>query len=287
MKYIIPGINLFSDDHRLYCVSMIDNLIWLSKRFIFDGFFVEVQPLLTLVQYLASTIAKNLYTSFLVKLLRIESLCEIQFFGEAIDFFVQVCCGKNLPSPANVIKNKYQGKWSSFASLKKVFDIENGTIISQLCGFKLLPIHQNVYGKFICRKMMLIQAFILIKLASVIHEIPAKQSLNEKNVQVLNLEKEVVEKANTGRRTPASRKSKEKELTVQIESSLEMAQTSSSDNISADRKGSMLEAALSILKDIQSQTANHIRGKGKNIDFVLKRMKRSGCFAGFGTICKI
>ena len=49
----------------------------------------------------------------------------------------------------------------------------------------------------------------------------------------------------------------------------------------------MLEAALSILKDIQSQTANHIRGKGKNIDFVLKRMKRSGCFAGFGTICKI
>ena len=268
MKYIIPGINLFSDDHRLYCISMIDNLIWLSRRFIFDGFFVEVQPLLTLVQYLANTIAKNLYTSFLVKMLRIESLCEIQLFGEAIDFFVLVCCGKNLPSPANVIRNKYQGKWSGFTSLKKVYDVENGTVISQLCSFKLLPVHQNVYGKAVCQKIMLIQAFILIKLGSVIHEIPAKQILHEKNIQVLNVEKEVVEKASVGRRTPASRKSKEKELTVQIESSLEMAQTSSSGNISADRKGSMLEAALNILKDIQAQTAIHVAGKGNNIVFL-------------------
>ena len=247
---------------------MIDNLIWLSKRFVFDGFFVEVQPLLTLVQYLASTIAKNLYTSFLVKLLRIESLCEIQLFGEAIDFFVQVCCGKNLPSPANVIKNKYQAKWSNFTSLQKVNDIENGTVISQLCGFKLLPVHHNVYGKAICQKIMQTQAFILIKLASVIHEIPAKQILNQKNVQVLNVEKEVVEKVSVGRRTSGSRKSKEKELTVQIESSLEMAQTFSFGNISADRKGSMLEAALNILKDVQTQTESHIAGKGKNIVFL-------------------
>lgn len=214
MQYILPGLNLFADQHRLNASSLMSTLAWLCKYLIKRGFYVEVQPLLTFSQYLANTICKSLQYAVEIKLLRVESLCKLNKFSLAFKYFQDICMGVTLPSPADILRNKYNQKFPSFSDSKHFSDHENIASLSTLCNFKFVAIHQNVYGKVLCRMIAHAHSLLLIQLASVIKVLPSDEgcevsdsitqvtsapTLNESTSDVLRKSKEKLPTVNERR----------------------------------------------------------------------------------------
>ena len=208
---IVPGLNLFTDQHRIHCGSLTANIIWLSRYLVKVGFYLEALPLLTFSHYLAHSICKDLRSVIEVKLLRIESLCHLNMFQLAFQYLIHVLTGGTLPGPAEIIRNKIQHRWSQLLNFKSIQDLKNQNILLDLCNFTLSQPHINVYGKFLCSKISVCQATLLVAMASVVSDTPTDDNIPTKEGAMEKL-KEIKDTVilKTPRLPSKFRKSKEK-----------------------------------------------------------------------------
>ena len=169
---IIPGTNLFSDNNRIHCSNLTDCAIWLAKHLIKFGFYLEAQPILTFTQYLATTICQDVSSIIEVKLLRVESLCHLNMFACAIEYFSQIISGSEIFGISDSMKLKIKLKLKKFDDSLSLWDETNVKIVNKLCTATLKDIHSNIYGSCLCNKIVYAQANILVSMASVIYEIP-------------------------------------------------------------------------------------------------------------------
>lgn len=169
---IIPGLNLFTDDHRIHCNNLLDSTIWLSKHLVQFGYHLEVHPILTFAQYLSSNICQDVKSCVEILLLKIKSLCNLKKFEHAIKYFCQIFLGKNIPKTTDLSKFKVSAKLQKFNENIFLFDERNVLIINEFIQLTLKDAHYKAYGSSLCDKIMLMQVNILIEMANLINEIP-------------------------------------------------------------------------------------------------------------------
>ena len=165
---MLPGINLFSDEHRVNCASLIANMIWVCKQLLMVGFYIEIQPLLTFAQYLSSQVCHHLLSAVEVKLMRIASLVHLSFLNLAVNNFVDIVSGIDLPAPADVVRSEFSYDWP----LVQDNVLTSHDLISALCKFKVTSCHLVTFGRLLCHQVSIQQAALLSALASLIFDYP-------------------------------------------------------------------------------------------------------------------
>ncbi|XP_057307241.1 cilia- and flagella-associated protein 54-like [Hydractinia symbiolongicarpus] len=187
---IIPGLNFFSDPYRIHCADLTASVSWLSKFLVKQGFYIPVQPLLTLGQYLANFICKNVASAVGVKLMRIESLCKLHMFSGAVQNFVHILSGTHLPAPD--MRTQVQRKWAKLKDSRPLTDPKNVKVLTQLIDFTLNEHHLATYGKALCNHISVCHALLMISIAEIIYERPSTEPVvvvekEAEKVEVFNI----------------------------------------------------------------------------------------------------
>lgn len=133
-----------------------------------------MQPLLTLGQYLANSICKNVASAVGVKLMRIETLCKLHMFSGAVQNFVHILSGTHLPAPD--MRTQVQRKWAKFEDSRPLTDPKNVKVLTQLIDFTLNEHHLATYGKALCNHISVCHALLMISIAEIIYERPSTES---------------------------------------------------------------------------------------------------------------
>lgn len=183
VNQVIPGLNLFADLHRIHCGSLAASMLWVAKYQVKRGFYLEVQPLLTFLHYLACVVCRDLSIALEVKLLRVETLCALRDFEAAIHHFCYVINGNTLPKPADVIRSKIKPKTVSFNEKEPLFVGKNYQTLKYISIYQFNQIpYTNVYGKEFLNKVVLCQSRLLISIAEVIYDYPTFDELRSDDV---------------------------------------------------------------------------------------------------------
>lgn len=139
-----------------------------------------MQPLLTLLHYLACVVCKDLSCALEVKLLRVQSLCALRDYEAAIHHFRHVINGHALPKPADVIRVKVKCRSLQFNAKDPLLYEKNYQTLMFLCNvrFNQSP-YTNVYGKEFVNKVAVCQSNLLISIAELVHDLPSYDVLSE------------------------------------------------------------------------------------------------------------
>ncbi|XP_047125139.1 cilia- and flagella-associated protein 54 isoform X2 [Hydra vulgaris] len=186
-KHVLPGINLFSDDHNVNSASLLVNMIWTCKQLLVAGYCIEIQPLLTFSQYLSDQIG-HLSSAVEVKIARVSSLIQLNLLNPAIDNFIDIISGFNLPAPADVISRNIFYKWP----LIEDDILTSHEFLNSLCQFNVTPHHLVAYGSSLCYQVRIQQAVLLSAIASLSFEYP-KFEKNDMNCNKSFLESKMRE----------------------------------------------------------------------------------------------
>ncbi|XP_065653351.1 cilia- and flagella-associated protein 54-like isoform X2 [Hydra vulgaris] len=186
-KHVLPGINLFSDDHHVNSASLLANMVWICKQLLIAGYYIEIQPLLTFSQYLSDQIG-HLSSAVEVKIMRVSSLIHLSLLNPAIDNFIDITSGFNLPAPADVISRNVFYKWP----LIQDDILTSREFLNSLCQFNVTPHHLVAYGSSLCYQVCIQQAALLSAIASLSFEYP-KFEKNDMNCNKSFLESKMRE----------------------------------------------------------------------------------------------
>jgi len=249
---IVSGFSLFSNPHLLHCGNLTSHVVWLCTRLMRTGFHLRCQPLLTFAHYLGSSICKDLSIVLEVKLLRIDSLCTLGRFGEALHHFYQVVSGKFLPNPADFIRARVQTKAMPFSNQKPLYEHHNHQTLMSLCSinFNQSP-YTNIYGRELCYSITLCQARLLISIADLIYELPT-EPISESSANLSRAESNAERPPPKDLLSPTKSKSQEKK--IQSKKSRDKRESISFIDVKTiaggEIKWKLLDGAVTLVKDV-------------------------------------
>ena len=248
---IVPGSNLFANPHLFHCGNLTSHVVWLCTRLTRTGFHLRCQPLLTLANYLGSSICKDLSVTIEVKLLRIDSLCALGRFEEALLHFHQIVSGKFLPNPADFIRSRVQTKVMPFSNQKPLSEYHNQQTLQTLCSVNVNQSpYTNIYGRELCYSITLCQAKLLVSIAELIYELPTEPN-NDSNTSLVRAESQGEKPAKD---VLSATKSKSQEKKTQAKRSKDKRESISFIDVktiaAGEIKWKLLDGAVDLVKDV-------------------------------------
>lgn len=248
---IVPGYNLFANPHLFHCGNLTSHVVWLCTRLTRTGFHLRCQPLLTLAHYLGSSICKNLSVTLEVKLLRIDSLCALGRFEEALDHFHQIVSGKFLPNPADFIRARVQTKPMPFSNQKPLSEYQNHQTLQTLCSVNVSQSpYTNIYGRELCYSITLCQAKLLVSIADLIYELPTEPTdesttslpLADNQVEKLSKDVLILTKSKSPEKKVQTRRSRDRRDSISFIDFKTLT--------AGEIKWKLLDGAVTLVKDV-------------------------------------
>lgn len=249
-------------------------MIWVAKHQIRRGFYLEVQPTLALLQYFTCWVCQDLSTTLEVKLMRIESLCELGDYAAAIRHFVYVINGISMPKPGDMIRAKVLSHMAEFNNNEPPNVGNNYRTLKFLCGVRLnTTIHMAIYGEESCQKIYLCQVRLLLSIAQLIYDVPSFDATEESSelesrevTEVKEASKESLQSVHSSyiRISPAIQRKKSKQLAeVPPVSATSVAEIKHLPL--TEMKGKLLASAEQILNNVMNSSS---RDEGNTVEFL-------------------
>ena len=129
--YLLPGFLFNSEMYRFDIRYVVASLNFICLEMVNAGYYLNALPTVSLLEYFARSIARDLTHSVFARLIKIEALVKLNMFHEAIILLNRFNRGEKLP---HAIDNSYvnvpngqNAKYTEFIfdSTKPVFDLNN------------------------------------------------------------------------------------------------------------------------------------------------------------------
>ncbi|XP_069620555.1 cilia- and flagella-associated protein 54 isoform X2 [Ranitomeya imitator] len=171
---LIPGIDLFSDRHRADVITVVSSLGFLISELHSVAQNLMVLPLLTLYQYVVSTVCRDPVRSVEGRLLKVRVLIELHLFSEAFQEFFLLNSGQRIP------RRPHEGFSTTgkvpatikFLSSNTLISSENLEALEEILNRKSSPCLLSVCDQATMNKLVLTKTYFILKLSSTINAIP-------------------------------------------------------------------------------------------------------------------
>ncbi|XP_071372086.1 cilia- and flagella-associated protein 54, partial [Centroberyx affinis] len=170
---LLPGVNLFSEAHRVHLGSAVTSLNFLCYWLYTTGHYITLLPMLALYLHFAGTVCRDVQRTVEAKILKIRALTELSLFAQAIKEAVQLTQGKGVPlSHGHNISIDNPQPVRKFHSHKSLLD--NAQALEDLVNCDLAPEVRMLYGSTLCHRCSLARVQLVLALSSTVQSLPLK-----------------------------------------------------------------------------------------------------------------
>ncbi|XP_032432607.1 cilia- and flagella-associated protein 54 [Xiphophorus hellerii] len=172
---LFPGIDLFSEPHRLQVDTTVASLHFVCHWLFITGYYITLFPILALYLHFVGPVCRDVERTAEAKILKVRALTELCMFTEAITEAIQFTQGADifLPSGLHMTTANRQpvNTFCSDASLpdnvEAVEDLVNCDFTSEVC---------TLYGPTLCCKFNLARIQLILAIAKSVRGSPVSDS---------------------------------------------------------------------------------------------------------------
>ncbi|XP_015238280.1 PREDICTED: cilia- and flagella-associated protein 54 [Cyprinodon variegatus] len=158
---LFPGVNLFSEPHRLQIDTTVTSLHFLCYWLFTTGYYLTLLPILALYIHLVGPVCRDVQRTAEAKILKVRALTELCMFTEAITEAVQLIQGADLMLPSGLYfpkkdlqpVRKFCSNKSLPDNLEALEDLMNCDFTSEVC---------KLYGPTLCSRFQLARIQLII-----------------------------------------------------------------------------------------------------------------------------
>uniref|UniRef100_A0A3P9PWW2 Cilia and flagella associated protein 54 n=1 Tax=Poecilia reticulata TaxID=8081 RepID=A0A3P9PWW2_POERE len=167
---LFPGIDLFSEPHRLQVDTTVASLHFVCHWLFITGYYITLFPILALYLYFVGPVCRDVHRTAEAKILKIRALTELCMFTEAIAEAIQFTQGADifLPYGLHMTANlQHVRTFCSNASLpdnvEAVEDLVNCDFTYEVC---------TLYGPTLCSKFNLARIQLILAITKSVRGSP-------------------------------------------------------------------------------------------------------------------
>ncbi|XP_047236025.1 cilia- and flagella-associated protein 54-like isoform X5 [Girardinichthys multiradiatus] len=254
---LFPGIDLFSEPHRLQVGTTVTSLHFVCHWLFTTGYYITLLPILALYLHLVGSVCRDVQRHAEARILKVRALTEMCMFTEAIREVVQLTQGADiiLP-PGHYITKANLRPLRTFCSNKSLPD--NVEALEDLvnCDFTLEVC--TLYGPTLCSRFNLARIQLILAITKSERGSPVSDSeesggnMESREVDIEHKEQEMLE-------TEGSSPKAEKPKVVTL--------CNTKEKLSPERiKFILLEGASTLLSSAMQQVTSHICSEAENLE---------------------
>ncbi|MEQ2229436.1 hypothetical protein ILYODFUR_018722, partial [Ilyodon furcidens] len=254
---LFPGIDLFSEPHRLQVGTTVTSLHFVCHWLFTTGYYITLLPILALYLHLVGPVCRDVQRHAEARILKVRALTEMCMFTEAIREVVQLTQGADiiLP-PGHYITKANLQPLRTFCSNKSLPD--NVEALEDLvnCDFTLEVC--TLYGPTLCSRFNLARIQLILAITKSERGSPVSDSeesggnMESREVDIEHKEQEMLE-------TEGSSPKAEKPKVVTL--------CNTKEKLSPERiKFLLLEGASTLLSSAMQQVTSHICSEAENLE---------------------
>ncbi|KAI3373646.1 hypothetical protein L3Q82_022233 [Scortum barcoo] len=177
---LFPGVDLFSEPHRLHLGTTVSSLNFLCHWLFSTGYFITLLPILALYLHVVGNVCRDVQRTIEGKILKIRALTELCLFTEAVKESVQLTQGTGvlLPHGHYIAKDNLQPLQpeKTFYSNKSLLD--NAEALEELVNCDFAPEVWTLYGSTLCLRFNLARIQLVLALSNTVHGPPLAASVD-------------------------------------------------------------------------------------------------------------
>ncbi|RXM35058.1 Cilia- and flagella-associated protein 54 [Acipenser ruthenus] len=174
---LIPGVDLFTDQHRAEIRSTVGSLAFLTQRLHSTGHSLTVLPLLTLYEYFVSKICQDSQRTLECRILKVAVLTELRLYGDAVRELLSLLYGERMPKlTGGTCPPEKRTVKRKFDTSKPLLDPGNVQTLDELVTKRLNSELSVLFSPRMVRSLNLVKAQLLSSLCTTINEFPETQA---------------------------------------------------------------------------------------------------------------
>ncbi|XP_058841492.1 cilia- and flagella-associated protein 54-like isoform X3 [Acipenser ruthenus] len=178
---LIPGVDLFTDQHRAEIRSTVGSLAFLTQRLHSTGHSLTVLPLLTLYEYFVSKICQDSQRTLECRILKVAVLTELRLYGDAVRELLSLLYGERMPKlTGGTCPPEKRTVKRKFDTSKPLLDPGNVQTLDELVTKRLNSELSVLFSPRMVRSLNLVKAQLLSSLCTTINEFPETQEWEPK-----------------------------------------------------------------------------------------------------------
>ncbi|KAM4620352.1 cilia- and flagella-associated protein 54 [Polymixia lowei] len=172
---LLPGVDLFSEPHRVHLGTTITSLNFLCYWLYSTGHYTTMLPMLALYLHFVGTVCRDVQRTVEGKILKMRALTELSLFTQAVNEADQLTQGKGviLPHGHNISIDKPQ-------AVRKFYNnrplLDNAQALEDLVNCSPAPEVCRLYGPMLCRRFNLARVQLVLALGSTIQALPLSEA---------------------------------------------------------------------------------------------------------------
>ncbi|XP_068572705.1 cilia- and flagella-associated protein 54 [Cebidichthys violaceus] len=173
---LIPGVDLFSEPHRVHLSTTVTSLNFLCHWLFTTGYHITLLPILALYLHFVGSVCRDVQRTVEGKILKIRALTELCLFTEAVKEAVQLTQGTGVLLPhGHYITNDNLQPAKTFYSNKSLLD--NSEALEELVNCDFAPEVRSLYGSTLCLRFNFARIQLVLALSSTVHGSPVPDTV--------------------------------------------------------------------------------------------------------------
>ncbi|XP_052780184.1 cilia- and flagella-associated protein 54-like isoform X4 [Mya arenaria] len=172
---LIPGVDLLSEKYRTDGRQLVASLRWVIEELARGHHNLFVLPLLTLNQYFALFVSRDLQRTVDGRILKCRVLCDLGLFAEALQTLQRLLHGERLPHTGDSSFRQVESKVLpiKFNTSKPITEPVNLKVLENVLDKRLSSNLGMLYGPHMTCHLSLVQAHLFVSLANTIPVLPS------------------------------------------------------------------------------------------------------------------
>ncbi|KAM4726245.1 cilia- and flagella-associated protein 54 [Anableps anableps] len=165
---LFPGIDLFSEPHRLHVGTTVASLHFVCHWLFTTGYYITLFPILALYLHLVGPVCRDVQRTAEAKILKVRALTELCMFTEAITEAIQLTQGAHLILPSGLyITKTTQKPVRTFCSSKSL--LNNLEALEDLANCEVTSKVSTLYGPTLCSRFNLARIQLILAITKSEH----------------------------------------------------------------------------------------------------------------------
>lgn len=169
-EFLIPGLIFNSDTHRFDIRYIISAMNFVCLELLSSGHYLNMLPTVSLYEYFARSIARDLMHTVLARLIKIEALIKLNLFKEAIQQLNQLNRGERLPHSIDENYKKFSDESVQYIEIdwdssKPIFELNNLRCLEAMLSFRLPKNLAKVYPPQLSCRLYLVLCKLYVQIA--------------------------------------------------------------------------------------------------------------------------